>query len=211
MLIKSSTRVLLIYTVLVNLWLGIPLSAAVPQIETSNEPTAKQVVEEFQAQLLDAMKLPSYSERYQKLTNPVLSSHDLAFIIRVGIRNEWKKLTLDQKQQLVKVFSHLAVAEYAKNFKDYSDQSFIFDSEEPTKQGKGVVVRMRLQVDKDEQVKFSYSMKKRRGDWKILFITAKGVNQSLVRTKEYDSILRREGFDALIARISGKIEEYSKQ
>lgn len=210
MLIKPSMKILLIYVVLINLWLGIPLSVAVSQIEASNEPTAKQVVEEFQEQLLGAMKLPTYDERYQKLTNPVLSSHDLNFIIRVGIRNEWKKLTLDQKQQLVSVFSDLAVAEYAKNFKDFNDQSFIFESEEPTKQG-GIVVRMRLQVEKDEEVKFSYSMKKRKGDWKILFITAKGVNQSLVRTKEYDSILRREGFDALIARISGKIEEYSTQ
>ena len=71
------------------------------------------------------MKLPTYTERSQKLTNPVLSSHDLAFIIRVGIRNEWKKLTPDQKQRLVNVFSHLAVAEYAKNFKDEKFISYL--------------------------------------------------------------------------------------
>lgn len=206
MQVRISVRVLLIITVLVHSWFG----AAYAYAESTDDPDAKQIVDVFQAQLLDAMKLKTYSERYQTLSEPVLSSHDLTFIIRVGIRNEWKKLSKPQKQQLVDVFSRLAIAEYAKHFKDFSGESFIFDSQEETRQG-GIVVRMRLLLNEDEEVKFSYSMKKRRGAWKILFITAKGVNQSLVRTKEYDSILRNEGFDTLIAKISGKIEKYSKQ
>ena len=207
MQVKISVRVLFTIAILFYSWLGATFSYADP---ANDDATAKQVVEKFQAKLLDAMKLKTYSKRYQALSEPVLSSHDLTFIIRVGIRNEWKKLSKPQKQNLVEVFSRLAVAEYAKHFKDFSGQSFVFDSQEQTKQG-GVVIRTRLLVNQDEQVKFNYSMKKRRGSWKILFITAKGVNQSLVRTKEYDSILRSEGFDALISRINGKIEEYSKQ
>lgn len=206
MQVKASSRLLFIIAVFISFGFGVvPVSA-----EPVDGPSAKQVVEAFQAQLLEAMKLKTYAERYEKLSLPVLSSHDLTFIIRVGIRNEWKKLSKAQKQQLVDVFSRLAISEYAKNFKEFSGESFVFDSDEQTKQG-GVVVRTRLLVPDEEEVKFSYSMKQRKGDWKILFITAKGVNQSLVRTKEYDSILRREGFDALIGRISGKIEKYSKQ
>ena len=151
MQVRISVRVLLIITVLVHSWFG----AAYAYAESTDDPDAKQIVDVFQAQLLDAMKLKTYSERYQTLSEPVLSSHDLTFIIRVGIRNEWKKLSKPQKQQLVDVFSRLAIAEYAKHFKDFSGESFIFDSQEETRQG-GIVVRMRLLLNEDEEVKFSY-------------------------------------------------------
>lgn len=204
MLAKSNIPVFFVFFILIHTWLNIAYTQA------ASKTTAKQVVAKFQDDLLAAMKLSSYSERYKKLNKPVLSSHDLAFIIRVGIGNQWKKLKPKQKQKLVDVFSQLAVAEYAKNFKDYNKQSFVFDSEEPTKRGGGMVVRMRFLVSENEQVKFSYAMKQRRGQWKILFITVKGVNQSLVRVKEYDSILKHQGFDVLIAKINAKIVAYSK-
>jgi phospholipid transport system substrate-binding protein len=175
--------------------------------------TARQVVEKFQAELIDVMKNGKqlgYAGRYEKLKDPVSNSHDLTKIARIVVGKEWEKLTEDQQQKLVDVFSRLSIASYAHNFKDYSGESFVFDSEEETARG-GVVVHSHLVVPGEKDVKFDYMLKEKGPSWRIINIIANGVSDLALKRSEYTAILQREGFDALIAKINEKIDNYSKQ
>ncbi|MEF3073400.1 ABC transporter substrate-binding protein [Methylobacter sp. Wu1] len=175
--------------------------------------TARQVVEKFQAELIDVMKNGKqlgYAGRYEKLKDPVSNSHDLTKIARIVVGKEWEKLTEDQQQKLVEVFSRLSIASYAHNFKDYSGESFVFDSEEETARG-GVVVHSHLVVPGEKDVKFDYMLKEKGPSWRIINIIANGVSDLALKRSEYTAILQREGFDALIAKINEKIDNYSKQ
>ncbi|MBF6650932.1 ABC transporter substrate-binding protein [Methylobacter sp. BlB1] len=175
--------------------------------------TARQVVEKFQAELIGVMKNGKqlgYSGRYEKLKDPVSNSHDLTKIARIVVGKEWEKLTEDQQQKLVEVFSRLSIASYAHNFKDYSGESFVFDSEEETARG-GVVVHSHLVVPGEKDVKFDYMLKEKGPSWRIINIIANGVSDLALKRSEYTAILQREGFDALIAKINEKIDNYSKQ
>lgn len=175
--------------------------------------TARKVVEKFQAELIDVMKNGKqlgYAGRYEKLKDPVSNSHDLTKIARIVVGKEWEKLTEDQQQKLVEVFSRLSVASYAHNFKDYSGESFVFDSEEETARG-GVVVHSHLVVPGEKDVKFDYMLKEKGPSWRIINIIANGVSDLALKRSEYTAILQREGFDALIAKINEKIDNYSKQ
>jgi len=174
--------------------------------------TAKQVVEKFQAELIAVMKdgkQLGYAGRYDKLNEPVSNSHDLTKIARIVVGKEWEKLTEAQQQQLVEVFVRLSVASYAHNFKDYSGEKFVFDSEEETTRG-GVVVHSHLIVPDDKPVKFDYMLKEKGNSWRIINIIANGVSDLALKRSEYTTILQREGFDALIAKINEKINNYSK-
>jgi len=174
--------------------------------------TAKQVVESFQAELINVMKNGQklgFAGRYDKLYDPVSNSHDLTKIARIVIGKEWEKLSEEQQKKLVDVFSRLSVASYAHNFKDYSGESFVFDSEEETARG-GVVVHSRLNIPDDKPVKFDYMLKEKGNSWRIINIIANGVSDLALKRSEYTTILQREGFDALIAKISEKIDNYSK-
>ncbi|MEQ1739947.1 MAG: ABC transporter substrate-binding protein, partial [Methyloglobulus sp.] len=96
---------------------------------------ARQIVDQFQDELIDVMKNGKklgYSGRYDKLKDSVTNSHDLSKIARIVVGKEWEKLTETQQQQLVDVFSRLSIASYAHNFKDYSGETFTFDTEEAT-------------------------------------------------------------------------------
>ncbi|WAK03706.1 ABC transporter substrate-binding protein [Methylobacter sp. YRD-M1] len=175
--------------------------------------TARQVVEKFQGELIDVMKNGKqlgYAGRYEKLKDPVSNSHDLTKIARIVVGKEWEKLTEDQQQKLVEVFSRLSIASYAHNFKDYSGESFVFDSEEETARG-GVVVHSHLVVPGEKDVKFDYMLKEKGPSWRIINIIANGVSDLALKRSEYTAILQREGFDALIAKINEKIDNYSKQ
>jgi phospholipid transport system substrate-binding protein len=181
--------------------------------EEDSAATARQVVEKFQAELIDVMKNGKqlgYSGRYDKLSSSVSNSHDLTKIARIVVGKEWEKLSEDQQQTLVDVFSSLSIASYAHNFKDYAGEAFVFDSEEETARG-GVVIHSRLKVPDDKDVKFDYMLKEKGKSWRIINIIANGVSDLALKRSEYTTILQREGFDALIKKINEKIDNYSKQ
>ena len=175
--------------------------------------TARQVVEKFQVDLIAVMKdgkKLGYTGRYDKLKDPISNSHELTKIARIVVGKEWEKLSEQQQQKLVDVFSRLSIASYAHNFKDYSGESFVFDSEEETTRG-GVVVHSHFDIPGDKPVKFDYMLKEKGNSWRIINIIANGVSDLALKRSEYTTILQREGFDALITKINEKIDNYSKQ
>ncbi|MDP3333495.1 MAG: ABC transporter substrate-binding protein [Methylococcaceae bacterium] len=181
--------------------------------ETESSASAKQIVEKFQSDLIAVMKEGQklgYAGRYEKLKEAVINSHDLSKIARIVVGKEGEKLSEEQQQKLDEVFSKLSIASYAHNFKDYSGESFVFDSEEQTARG-GVVIHSHLVIPDDKPVKFDYMLKEKGNSWRIINIIANGVSDLALKRSEYTTILQREGFDALIAKINEKIDNYSKQ
>jgi phospholipid transport system substrate-binding protein len=173
---------------------------------------AKQLVDKFQSELIAVMKNGKqlgFAGRYEKLSGPVTNSHDLPKIARIVVGKEWEKLTADQQKKLVDVFSRLSIASYAHNFKEFGGESFTIDSEEETARG-GVVVYAHLSIPNDKDVKFEYHLKDNDKNWRIINIVANGVSDLALKRSEYTSILQRDGFDALIAKINEKIDNYSK-
>jgi len=182
-------------------------------VASAQEETAKQVVEEFQSELITVMKQGKelgFKGRYDKLSAAIIKSHDLTKIARVVVGKEWGKLSAEQQQKLVDVFSQLSIAAYAYNFKAFSGESFKFGSEEETTRG-GAVIHTTLLIPTDKDVKFDYMLKKKGDSWKIINIIANGVSDLALKRSEYTSILERDGFDALITKINDKTDHYAKQ
>ncbi|MEY4718621.1 MAG: hypothetical protein RL563_1239 [Pseudomonadota bacterium] len=197
----------------IYLTLSVLLLSSASFISWAEEITARQVVEEFQNQLIDVMKQGQslgFQGRYDKLDSAVRKSHDLPKIARIVVGKQSEELTPEQQAKLEGVFSKLSVSAYAHNFKSYSGESFSFVSEEETGRG-GVVIHTNLLIPGDKDVKFDYMMKKKDEGWQIINIIADGVSDLALKRSDYTSVLSREGFDALIAKINEKIESYSKQ
>jgi phospholipid transport system substrate-binding protein len=199
-------------------------SINISQAETVNNPEeeiattkkitteAKDVVINFQNQLIETMKQGEklgYSGRYKKLKSTVESSHYLTKIARIVVGKQWKNFSDAQKLQLTDVFSRLSISTYAHNFKSHSGESFTFVSEEETARG-GKIIHSVLVLPEDKDVKFDYMLKKKGNSWRIINIIASGVSDLALKRSEYTSVLKREGFEALIAKISKKIDNYAK-
>lgn len=179
----------------------------------ADEFTPKQVVEDFQNQLISVMKQGKtlgFKGRYDKMDTLVRKSHDLPKIARIVVGKQWEELTADQQAKLEAVFTKLSISAYAHNFKDYSGESFGFVSEEETGRG-GVIIHTNLQIPGDKDVKFDYQMKKKDDGWQIMNIIADGVSDLALKRSEYTSVLSRDGFDALIAKMNEKIDSYAAQ
>lgn len=175
--------------------------------------TARQIIDKFQTELIHVMKdgkKLGYAGRYEKLEPAVMNSHDLPKIARIVVGKEGEKLTEEQQKKLADVFTRISVASYAHNFKDFSGEEFIIDSEEETKNG-GVVIHSHLTIPDDKPVKFDYMLKEKGASWRIINIIANGVSDLALKRSEYTAILQRDGFDALISQINEKIDNYAKQ
>lgn len=193
--------------------LNIVLLVCLSPLALAEGVSAKQVVEEFQDRLIDVMKQGKelgFQGRYDKLDEAVKKSHDLPKIARIVVGKKWEELTSEQQARLESVFSQLSVSAYAHNFKDFSGESFVFISDEETGRG-GVVVHTNLKIPGEKDVKFDYMMKKKDDEWQIINIIADGVSDLALKRSDYTSVLNREGFDALIAKINEKIESYAQQ
>lgn len=174
---------------------------------------AKEIVLKFQNELLNVMKQGEqlgFQGRYKKLEAAIISSHDLTKIARIVVGKEWKKLSNEQKLELTDVFSRLSISAYAHNFKDYSSEAFEYLSEDQTTRG-GIIVHTVFVLPNDKDVKFDYMLKKKGENWRIINIIANGVSDLALKRSEYTSILKREGFTSLIAKIKEKIDNYAKQ
>lgn len=189
------------------------LSLMVSSISFADELSARQVVDEFQNELLAVMKQGKalgFKGRYDKLDTAVRKSHDLPKIARIVVGKQWEELSAEQQTKLETVFSQLSVSAYAHNFKDFSGESFTFISEEETGRG-GVVIHTNLLIPGEKDVKFDYMMKKKDDGWRIINIIADGVSDLALKRSEYTSVLSKDGFDALIAKITEKIDNYAAQ
>lgn len=211
-MLKYSRQVVRLFIV----FLGIGSSyAVVPgDISISQEKftSAKDIVLIFQGELLQIMKQGKrlgFQGRYNKLEKAIFKSHDLTRIARIVVGKEWKKLSDKQKQQLIEVFSRLSISVYAFNFKDFSGESFAYISEDKTARG-GIIVHTVFDLPEDKNVKFDYMLIKKGDNWRIVNIIANGVSDLALKRSEYTSVLKRQGFDALIAKINEKINNYAK-
>jgi phospholipid transport system substrate-binding protein len=185
-------------------------------VQTAKEtpkPTAKEIVQIFQRELLDVMKQGEalgFHGRYTQLEKPILNSHDLTKVVRIVMGKKWRGLTAQQKTSLSEVFSRLSISAYAVNFKVFSGESFVYLSENETARG-GVIVHTLLKRPEDKDVKFDYMLKKKGEHWRIINIIANGVSDLALKRSEYTSLLKRKGFESLIAKINEKIDNYAKQ
>lgn len=200
-----------VHFIIVLLASGITLCYA----EAKSPSGPKQVVETFQAQMLEIMQQGpelGFQGRYEKFEPAVKASHDLPRVARITIGRSWNNLTKDQQQQWVDVFTELSIASYAYNFKEFSGESFRYVSEQETPNNRGVIVHTYFDIPSEKkEVKFDYLMKKKGDSWEIINIIADGVSDLALKRSEYASVLKRDGFDVLVAKITEKINNYSQK
>lgn len=190
------------------LWLAVAV-AAIPAIAAEND--AREVVERFHGTLLAVMKDADrlgFDGRYKRLQPAVVESFDLPGIARLVTGKYWSEFDDRQKSQFVETFSRLSVATYALRFDGYSGESFKTVSEERSANGDAIVHTV-LVKSNGEAVRLDYVLRRIDGRPRVINVIADGVSDLALKRAEYVSIMRSEGFNALVAKLNDKIARYS--
>ena len=185
--------------------------------EIDETAMASQVVQGFQAELLDVMQQGdklNFEQRFEQLKPVVLKSHNMAKITRIVVSKEWKNLSLEQKKELVQEFSKLSITSYAHYFNSFSGESFKIVSAEHVVKGEKVVpnqiyVHTYLILPDEKDVSMDYLLKKKGDNWRIINIISNGVSDLALKRAEYKAVLEKSGYDGLLAELSVKIKSFS--
>ena len=180
--------------------------------EGDETEVASQVVQGFQAELLNVMQQGdklTFEQRFEQLKPVVLKSHNLTKITRIVVSKEWKKLSIEQKKELIRKFSTLSIASYAHYFNSYSGESFKIESVKQLSPGQ-IYVHTFFVLPDEKDVSMDYLLKKKGDDWRIINIITNGVSDLALKRSEYVAVLKKSGFDVVLAELSVKIDTFSK-
>jgi len=172
------------------------------------DPTA--VVAQVNEALIGAMREAdalAFQGRYDRLDPVFRAAFHFPVMARVAAGRHWRDFEPEEKDRLATAFAHMSVATYAARFDGYGGQSF--EVGEAIEQPRGrVLVRNRLITGKGDAVSIDYLLGDFDGRWRIVDVFLDGtISEIATKRSEYSGILKRDGIDGLLARISEKSAE----
>jgi phospholipid transport system substrate-binding protein len=170
------------------------------------------VVEKLHETLLKVMKnadKQGFQDRYNILAPVISESFDTALIAKTAIGRHWKQLSDQQQSDFINQFNILSISTYASRFDGFSGETFNTLSTETTKKGR-IIVKTEISSPDDEPVRLDYLMHNRDGKLFIISVIAQGINDLALKRSEYASVIKENGFDALVSKISAKIQNLQK-
>jgi phospholipid transport system substrate-binding protein len=173
----------------------------------AEDSAAAQVVSQlhkaFESVLREAETL-GYEGRRERLEPAIEKAFDSEFMARAAIGRQWKKLSEEDRIRWVKSFRAFSVANYASRLDHYAGQSFETLGEKPG-QNQTVFVLTRVVEPDAEDVELNYRLRETEEGWKVIDLYAKGtVSELALRRSEYSSVLKEDGFEALLAMLDAK-------
>jgi phospholipid transport system substrate-binding protein len=179
---------------------------------TADPDPAVTQIQSFYDTLLDSMKHGKelgVTGRYNKLKPVVERTYDLPLMTSLVVGSSWASIAPNDQQALIAAFERMTIANYAKNFDDYSGEKFTVD---PTAQAHGTdkVVMSQL-VTGGQSIPFNYRMRQSGGTWKVIDVYLNGfVSELATKRSDYGSTLSSGGAPALIKKLNAMADGLMK-
>lgn len=175
------------------------------------DPAVAQV-QGFYDVLLDSMKHGKelgVQGRYNKLKPAVEQAYDLPLMTSLVVGSSWASIAPAEQQTLIQAFERMTIANYAKNFDNFSGEKFTVD---PAAQVHGTdkVVMSKL-ITGGQTIPFNYRMRQTGGTWKIIDVYLNGfVSELATKRSDYASTLSSGGAPALAKKLNAMADGLMK-
>jgi phospholipid transport system substrate-binding protein len=173
---------------------------------------ATAAIEDLHRTFLGVMKDATtlgYQGRYARLAPAIETHFDLDFMAKFVLGPEGKDVDAADQARWRGAFESITVATYAGRFTGWGGEQFQTLGEEVGAQDT-VFVKTMIDRPDAEDVQLTYRLRKANGGWRIVDIYNKGtVSELALRRSEYSSVLKRDGFDALLRTVDAKVADYA--
>jgi phospholipid transport system substrate-binding protein len=190
----------------------IPVAAAAPAAAQAKpeHAAAVQVVQRFDDAMLDILKNSAeldYKARYERFKPSLEATFDLPFMAEKAIGSHWEKLGEDERRRWVSAFTAFMAANYASRLNKYTGQTFEIVGSE-TAANDTAIIQTKVIDPGNENVDLSYRMRTGDNGWRIIDIYYNGtVSELALRRADYAAVLKKDGFEALLASVNRKIAD----
>ena len=186
--------------------------AAIAGSATAQEGPPQVVVERLNGSLLEVMQEADrlgYEGRYERLEPVLAETFDFPFMAKVAVGRRWNELSEAQREQIVRLFSQMSVANFAARFDGYGGERFEIVGERPGPR-EAVMVESRILRPEEPAVGLDYLLQPSEGEWRIIDVFLDSKFSELARQRsEFSSVLSSEGYEGLVTSLEHKIETLS--
>jgi len=136
----------------------------------------------------------------------ILPYVDFEEATRLAVGRAWPQATPEQKKKLVSEFRNMLVRTYSNAIEGYQGQTLkVMPSRGGKPEGKDeATVRAQFVRAGGKPLPIEFQMRKSGQDWKVYDIAVEGISLVLTYRSEFDAVVKQEGIDGLIKRLTQK-------
>ena len=177
----------------------------------AQEQSPEQLVQKLTDDILAAVKSDKQlaagdKQKAMKLAEEkVLPYIDFEESTRLAVGRAWAQATPEQKKRLVSEFRNMLVRTYSNAIQGYEGQTLkVLPSRGKQEAKDEATVRTQFVRAGGKPLPIEFQMRKAGQQWKVYDITVEGVSLVLTYRSEFDAVVKQEGIDGLIKRLSEK-------
>lgn len=134
----------------------------------------------------------------------VLPYIDFEQSTRLAVGRAWNQASPEQKKKLVAEFKSMLVRTYSNGIGAYQGQTLKVLPSRGKQDPEDTTVRTQFLRPGGQPLPIDFAMRKTDKGWKVYDITVEGVSLVLTYRSEFDAVVKQEGIDGLIKRLSQK-------
>jgi phospholipid transport system substrate-binding protein len=134
----------------------------------------------------------------------VLPYIDFEQSTRLAVGRAWNQASPEQKKRLVAEFKSMLVRTYSNGIGAYQGQTLKVLPARGKPDPEDTTVRTQFIRPGGQPLPIDFAMRKTDKGWKVYDITVEGVSLVLTYRSEFDAVVKQEGIDGLIKRLSQK-------
>ena len=159
---------------------------------------------------LQAGKAAGTAGRAKVVGPAVEQTFDLGFMARFAVGQDWAKISPDDQAALEKAYARYAVANWAKNFDNYSGQKLELDGPVQDR-GADKLVKTKLTGPGSSPVSLAYRMRDTGSGWKVIDVYYNStISQLATQRSDFASTLSSGGAKALVAKLDAQTDKLLK-
>jgi phospholipid transport system substrate-binding protein len=175
-------------------------------IASGAEPGATTFIMQRQSKVTSLLHEPASPDREQRVGQVLDSMIDYNDLAQRSMGNHWDQLTPAQRKEFTGLLKQLVQRSYERNIKGILDWNVEYLQEEPAEQGVTVHSRATSKNNpREEPVSIDYRILNESQGYRVYDIVTEG--SSLVNNykNQFNRIMQKDGYDALIRRMKAKI------
>ena len=153
--------------------------------------------------ILDNEQL-NYEDKRTQISGIVKERFDFRAMSQRTLATNWNKTTDEEKEKFVDLFSQLIENSYVGKIESYTNERVDYPGEKVS--GRKAVVET-LIITSSADIPVDYRLYQKGDQWLVYDVIIEGVSLISNYRSSYQEIMKKEGFDGLLAKMRAKIDE----
>ncbi len=153
--------------------------------------------------ILDNEQL-DYEDKRTQISVIVKERFDFRAMSQRTLATNWNKTTDEEKEKFVDLFSQLIENSYVGKIDSYTNERVDYPGEKVS--GRKAVVET-LIITSSADIPVDYRLYQKGDQWLVYDVIIEGVSLISNYRSSYQEIMKKEGFDGLLAKMRAKIDE----